>query len=46
MFGLPKEAYGVTNNVYPKARAPKFEECSFVVKSDEVKKFAVKLKQP
>lgn len=46
MFGLPKEAYGVTNNIYPRARAPKFEECTFVIKSDETKTVSVVMKNP
>ena len=28
-FGIPKEAWGVSNNVRPRLRAPRFDEASF-----------------
>jgi len=32
MFGIPKEPYGLSNNVIPKFKEPTFEECSFTVR--------------
>jgi uncharacterized protein (DUF2141 family) len=31
MFGIPTEDWGVSNNIRPKMRAPKFEEAAFAV---------------
>lgn len=45
MFGIPKEAWGVSNNARPKMRAPKFEEAAFVVKDGETKPIEVKVAQ-
>jgi len=33
-FGLPKEAWGVSNNARPHLRAPRFDEASFQVTGD------------
>ena len=34
LFGIPKEDWGVTNNVRPKMRAPTFDEAKFEVNGD------------
>jgi uncharacterized protein (DUF2141 family) len=34
MFGIPKEPYGLSNNVVPKFKEPTFEECSFTVRGN------------
>ena len=34
-LGIPREAWGVSNNVRPTFRAPKFEEAKFEVRSDK-----------
>ena len=34
LFGIPKEDWGVTNNVRPKMRAPTFDEAKFEVDGD------------
>jgi uncharacterized protein (DUF2141 family) len=45
VFGIPKEAWGVSNNARPKMRAPKFEEAAFAVKDGETKPIEVKVAQ-
>jgi uncharacterized protein (DUF2141 family) len=45
LFGIPKEPWGVSNNVRPKMRAPKFDEATFVVKDGETKPIEVKVAQ-
>lgn len=35
MFGIPKEKYGFSNNVYPMMRAATFNESAFVVNSSD-----------
>jgi len=35
LFGIPKEEWGVSNNIKPKLKAPKFEEASFVVEEQK-----------
>jgi uncharacterized protein (DUF2141 family) len=32
IFGMPKEGYGVSNNVNPRLRAPRFDEARFTLK--------------
>ena len=34
-LGIPREAWGVSNNVRPPFRAPKFEEAQFEVRGDK-----------
>ncbi|MBE7184159.1 MAG: DUF2141 domain-containing protein [Methylobacterium mesophilicum] len=34
-LGIPKEAWGVSNNVRPRFRAPRFEEAAFDLKRNE-----------
>ncbi len=46
LFGIPKEPYGVSNNVYPKTRAPKFEECAFEVNAGNKTSLHVRMKNP
>ncbi len=41
--GMPKEDWGVSNNVRPKLRAPKFEEARFTISEGEVARQEVKL---
>ncbi|MEO8405474.1 MAG: DUF2141 domain-containing protein [Chitinophagaceae bacterium] len=41
-FGIPKERYGFSNNVYPMMRAATFKESSFVVEKET--SFTIKLK--
>ncbi len=36
LFGIPKEAWGVSNNVRPAMRAPNFNEAKFTVEDDTV----------
>lgn len=33
-LGIPKEAYGFSNNVKPKFSAPSYEECKFLLNED------------
>ena len=42
-FGIPKEAWGVSNNVRPKLRAPRFEEASFELNENESAKIKVEV---
>ncbi len=46
MFGIPKEPWGVSNNVHPKTRVPKFEECDFLLKSEEIKTVLITITLP
>jgi uncharacterized protein (DUF2141 family) len=41
--GMPKEDWGVSNNVRPRMRAPRFEEARFAVKEGEVVRLEVKV---
>lgn len=43
-LGIPSEPWGVSNNVRPKMRAPKFEEASFTVDAGATLMLAVELK--
>lgn len=45
LFGIPKEGYGVSKNIHPKTRAPKFSECSFTL-GDDNKSMVVTIKYP
>lgn len=36
ILGLPKEGWGISNNVKLFMRLPNFEECSFIIKGNEV----------
>ena len=36
-LGIPKEDWGVSNNVRPKLRAPRFEEAAFEVQAGETR---------
>lgn len=45
LFGIPKEGYGVSRNIHPKTRAPKFSECSFVLNTADTS-IAVQIKYP
>lgn len=42
LIGIPKEGYGVSNNVNPRTRAPRFEEAKFSL-SKNVKKLRITL---
>lgn len=42
--GIPKESWGVSNNVRPKMRAPKFDEAAFALKAGQVLAIEVKIK--
>lgn len=35
-MGIPKEAYGFSNNVVPKMSAPKYNECKFSFTEDKI----------
>jgi uncharacterized protein (DUF2141 family) len=35
-LGIPKESWGVSNNVRPRLRAPKFKEAQFEFKGDQM----------
>ena len=35
-FGIPKEDWGVSNNVRPSMRAPTFEEAKFAIQGDTI----------
>ncbi|MBY0372707.1 MAG: DUF2141 domain-containing protein [Bryobacteraceae bacterium] len=41
--GMPKEDWGVSNNVRPRMRAPRFEEARFAVKEGEAVRLEVKV---
>ena len=41
-IGIPKEAYGFSNNVVPRFSAPSYEDCKFVL--DENKEMEIKLR--
>ena len=43
LVGIPKEDWGVSNNVRPKLRAPKFEEAAFTVKPGEAATLAIEV---
>lgn len=34
LFGIPTEAWGVSNNIRPSARAPRFDEAAFSIPGD------------
>ena len=42
LLGIPKEAWGVSNNVRPTLRAPKFEEATFEI--DEKNDLTIKIR--
>jgi len=46
MFGIPKEPWGVSNNVHPRMRAPRFDECDFSVQSSQSKTMSIKIFAP
>lgn len=46
LFGIPKEGYGVSNNIHPKTRAPRFKECSFTLTAESSKTIPVRIKYP
>lgn len=35
-LGIPKEAYGFSNNIKPKLSAPSFKDCKFMLVEDKV----------
>ena len=37
LIGVPREGYGVSNNVNPKMRAPRFEEALFFLNASEIR---------
>ena len=41
-WGIPKEGYGVSNNINPAMRAPRFEEASFILEKS-IKKLKISL---
>lgn len=41
--GMPKEDWGVSNNVRPRLRAPRFEEAGFEIKEGEVMRLEVRI---
>jgi uncharacterized protein (DUF2141 family) len=43
MFGIPKEGYGVSNNVLPSLSSPKFEDAKFEI-SNQNKTIIIKVK--
>jgi uncharacterized protein (DUF2141 family) len=43
-FGIPTEAWGVSNNARPQRRAPRFDEASFQLIDGETAKLEVSLK--
>jgi len=43
ILGIPKEPWGVSNNVRPRLRAPRFEEAAFTVSSGRDTTIDVKL---
>ncbi len=43
-LGIPKEAWGVSNNVRPKMRAPKFSEAKFDLTEGEALKLEIAVK--
>jgi uncharacterized protein (DUF2141 family) len=44
VFGIPTEAWGVSNNVRPKMRAPQFDEASFDLRNGDIVKLEVRVK--
>jgi uncharacterized protein (DUF2141 family) len=42
LFGIPKEEWGVSNNIRPTLRAPKFEEAAFEI--DEKTDSSIKIR--
>lgn len=43
LVGMPKEDWGVSNDVRPRPRAPRFEEARFVVKDGDTLRQTVRL---
>ncbi|MCX2743489.1 DUF2141 domain-containing protein [Mangrovivirga sp. M17] len=43
ILGIPKEPYGFSNNFKLKFSAPKFEDCKFEIKPDEIKNLEIQL---
>lgn len=46
VFGIPKEGYGVSNNITPKTRAPRFNEASLFLADDADTTISIKVKYP
>jgi uncharacterized protein (DUF2141 family) len=44
VFGIPTEAWGVSNNIRPKMRAPRFDEAFFKLDDGEIVKLEVRIK--
>lgn len=44
LFGIPTEAWGVSNNARPKRRPPRFDEASFELAEGETAKLEVNVK--
>ena len=45
LFGMPREAWGVSGNVRPKLRAPKFSEAAFDVAGDTVTRIDIRIER-
>lgn len=43
LFGIPTEAWGVSNNVRPKLRPPRFEEAAFTLRGDDARAIDVQV---
>ncbi len=43
--GIPKEPWGVSKNIRPKLRAPRFEECSFSLTNSVPLSLVIPVKQ-
>jgi uncharacterized protein (DUF2141 family) len=44
VFGIPKEPWGVSNNIRPKLRAPRFSECSFTITNSAPQTLSIHIK--
>jgi uncharacterized protein (DUF2141 family) len=45
VFGLPREAWGVSNNIRPRLRAPRFEEAAFAVRPGQTLTLSIEVDQ-
>ena len=45
-FGIPREPYGLSNNIHPRFSYPKFNQCKFYVPEREEKDVAIALVLP